>query len=100
MNKNEYIFLPADLRLTALGVRSEITKGNNIVVSKYKILDIYWDEVYYPYPHSTKRLKLKKFNGTVVHDKYVHTVQDIISELNLMPHNKNNQPCKQHSDQE
>jgi len=50
----DFILLPKDNSLTAHGVNYEKQKGNNIPLSKYKILDIYWETYFYPIPHSSK----------------------------------------------
>ena len=48
MKKNNAIFMPSDRGITGIGVKHEILKGSNIPLSKYKIIDIYWEEVFYP----------------------------------------------------
>jgi len=76
----DFILLPKDNSLTAHGVNYEKQKGNNIPLSKYKILDIYWETYFYPIPHSSKRIKLQKSKG-ICHDKYMESVSEILLAL-------------------
>lgn len=81
MKQGEFILLPSNTRLTETGVKHEIGKGNKIPLSKYKVMAIYWEDVYYPYPHSVKRIELKKGAGKT-YIKYAETVSEILSVLN------------------
>ena len=76
----QIILLPKDTSLTAFGVTDKISKGIHIPLSKYKVLGIFWEEVFYPYPHSTKRILLKKGAG-ITYNKYAETVNNILSSL-------------------
>lgn len=76
----QIILLPKDTSLTAFGVTAKISKGIHIPLSKYKILDIFWEEVFYPYPHSTKRISLKKGTG-ITYVRYMETINNILAAL-------------------
>jgi hypothetical protein len=81
MELGQYILLPKNTALTVTGIQHEKKKGRDIQLSKYKVLNIYWEECYYPYPHSHKRIELKKETGKVIYVKYLESVQEILLEL-------------------
>jgi len=81
MLPNEYILYPSDTSLTVVGVKYEQSRGRYIPLSKYKVLNIHWEEVYYPYPHSVKRIEIKKGAGRV-YNGYFDNVEAILSALN------------------
>lgn len=81
MNAGQYVLLPKDTSLTSIGVLREKRSGKNIQLSKYKIVNIYWEEVFYPYHHYAKRITLKKGAG-MTYDKYFESVINILSILN------------------
>ncbi len=81
MKQGDTILLPTENILTVIGVQHEKEKGKHIPLSKYKIMGIYWEEVYYPYPHSVKRIELKK-GASKTYIKYAETVENILSALN------------------
>ena len=81
MKENTILLLPSDRGLTETGVKNEMIRGNNIPLSKYKIINIFWEQCDYPYPHSTQRIELRKGSG-IRHIRYMESVQDILSLLN------------------
>jgi hypothetical protein len=82
MKIGEYIELPKNISLTEIGVKHEKQRGNNIPLSKYKILNIYWEQCEYPHPHSCKRIELKKDKSKITNIKYAETVESILLNLN------------------
>ena len=81
MEKGDTIILPKDNRLTKIGVESKMKAGEFVPLSKYKVLNVFWEEVYYPYPHSTQRIELKKGAG-LNHICYMETVKNIMQLVN------------------
>lgn len=81
MKQGDTILLPTENRLTVIGVQHEKKRGNYIPLSKYKVMGIYWEEVYYPYPHSVKRIELKKGSGNT-YIKYMETVTELLTAIN------------------
>jgi hypothetical protein len=81
MKIGEHILLPKDSSLTETGIKHQKKLGNNIPLSKYKILNMYWEQCQHPYPHSCKRIELKKGTGKT-YIKYLETVESILITLN------------------
>jgi len=82
MKIGEYIELPKNISLTGIGVKHEKQRGNNIPLSKYKILNIFWEECQYPNPHNSKRIELKKDKSKITYVKYAETIESILLNLN------------------
>ena len=82
MKNNEMILFPSDTRLTVSVILKEKQMGINIQLSNYIVKDVYWEEVYYPYPHSSQRILLKKKSGNITYNKYMETVIEILKAIN------------------
>ena len=74
MTQNNFLLLPSDRSLTATGVKHELMRGNTIPLSKYKVLNTYWDK------DLGQRIVLQKGKG-IVHDRYMENVQKILALL-------------------